>query len=75
MALARDNLRASLAYVRSLLRGRDWIYLLALLVPLVVYDLTLKAIRIRSEEEHAGLGTVLELIRSDLLFNLGYALL
>jgi lipoteichoic acid synthase len=75
MALARDNLRASLAYVRSLLRGRDWIYLLALLVPLVVYDLALKAIRIRSEEEHAGLRTVLELIRSDLLFNLGYALL
>jgi lipoteichoic acid synthase len=75
MALARDRFSALLAYVRSLLSGRDWIYLLALLVPLVVYDLTLKAIRIRSEEEHASLGTVLELIRSDLLFNLGYALL
>src|SRR5215216_617792 len=75
MALARDSLRVSLAYVRSLLSGRDWIYLLALLVPLVVYDLVLKAIRIHSQEEHVGFGTVIELIRSDVLFNLGYALL
>ena len=75
MALARDSLRASLAHVRSFLGGRDWIYLLALLVPLTVYNLVLKGIRIHVEEEHAGLGTVFELIRSDLLFNLGYALL
>jgi len=75
MALVKDSLRVSLAYIRSLLSGRDWIYLLALLVPLVVYDLVLKGIRIHSEEEHAGLVTVLELIRSDVLFNLGYALL
>jgi lipoteichoic acid synthase len=75
MALAKDRLRVSLAYVHSLLSGRDWIYLLALLVPLVVYDLVLKGIRIHSEEEHTGLVTVLELIRSDMLFNLGYALL
>src|SRR5215216_1186478 len=75
MALARDSLRVSLGYVRHLLSGRDWIYLLALLVPLIVYDLVLKGIRIHSEEEHAGLARVFELIRSDLLFNLGYALL
>ena len=75
MALVKDSLRVSLAYIRSLLSGRDWIYLLALLVPLVVYDLVLKGIRIHSQEEHAGLVTVLELIRSDVLFNLGYALL
>jgi lipoteichoic acid synthase len=74
MALAKDSLRVSLAYVHSLLSGRDWIYLLALLVPLVVYDLVLKGIRIHSEEEHTGLVTVLALIRSDMLFNLGYAL-
>jgi lipoteichoic acid synthase len=75
MAVVKDSLRVSVAYVRSLLSGRDWIYLLALLVPLVVYDLVLKAIRIHSQEEHAGFGTVIELIRSDVLFNLGYALL
>jgi lipoteichoic acid synthase len=75
MALAKDSLRVSLAYVHSLLSGRGWIYLLALLVPLVVYDLVLKGIRIHSEEEHTGLVTVLALIRSDMLFNLGYALL
>jgi len=61
--------------MRSVLGGRNWLYLLALLVPLVVYNLVLKAIRIHSEEEHAGVLEVLGLIRSDLLFNLGYALL
>src|SRR5215210_3499750 len=75
MVLANDRLRASLVRLRSFLGGRDWLYLLALLVPLVVYNLVLKAIRIHSEEGHAGLLEVLGLIRSDLLFNLGYALL
>jgi lipoteichoic acid synthase len=75
MALANDGLRALLIRGRSLLGGRDWIYVLALLVPLVVYNLALKTIRIHVEEEHASLVDVLGLIRSDLLFNLGYALL
>src|SRR5215210_1990824 len=75
MAQTNDRLRASLVRVRSFLDGRDWLYLLTLLVPLVVYNLVLKAIRIHSEEGHAGLLEVLGLIRSDLLFNLGYALL
>jgi lipoteichoic acid synthase len=75
MVLMRDRFRVLLIRIRSVLGGRDWLYLLALLVPLVVYNLTLKAIRIHSEEEHAGVLEVLGLIRSDLLFNLGYALL
>src|SRR5215217_5198171 len=75
MAPVKDRLRALLVRIRPFLGGRDWIYLLALLVPLIVYDLVLKGIRIHSEEEHAGLARVFELIRSDLLFNLGYALL
>ena len=74
MALIKDRLRASLVRIRPFLGGRDWIYLLALLVPLVVYNLTLKAIRIHSEEAHASPLDVVGLIRSDLLFNLGYAL-
>jgi lipoteichoic acid synthase len=74
MVLINDSLRALLVRVRSLLGGRDWVYLLTLLVPLVVYDLTLKAIRVHTQEEHASLLGSLGLIRSDLLFNLGYAL-
>jgi len=75
MAVVDGKLRARMWRIRSFLSGRDWIHLLALLVPLVVYNLTLKAIRIHGEEEHASLWDVLGLIRSDLLFNLGYALL
>jgi lipoteichoic acid synthase len=75
MGPARGRLRAGLVRLRSFLGGRDWVYLLALLVPLVVYNLTLKAIRIQVEEEHPSLWEALGLIRSDLLFNLGYALL
>jgi hypothetical protein len=47
MGPARGRLRAWLVRLRSFLGGRDWVYLLALLVPLVVYNLTLKAIRIQ----------------------------
>jgi lipoteichoic acid synthase len=75
MVLTKDMLRASLARIRSISGGRDWTYLLALLVPLAVYNLVLKAIRIHTREEHAGILEVLGLIRSDVFFNLGYALL
>ena len=57
-----------------LLSRRDWTYVLALL-PFVAYDLVLKIVRIASlSDEHGFLGS-LQLVRSDLLFNLGYALL
>jgi arylsulfatase A-like enzyme len=60
---------------RSILSGRDWVYLSSLLVPLVVYDLVLKEIRIDSQEGLQGGFAAFALIRSDLLFNLGYVFL
>jgi arylsulfatase A-like enzyme len=45
------------------------------LVPLVVYNLVLKGIRIDSQEELPGGLAAFALIRSDLLFNLGYVFL
>ena len=75
MASAAGKLRVVLVRIRSILSGRDWIYLLTLLVPLVVYDLMLKAISIDTEEKRASLFKAFVLIRSDLLFNLGYAVL
>src|SRR4028119_2482949 len=54
-----------------LLSRRDWVYLLALLVPLFVYNLSLKASSVASIP---GLSPTFDLMRSDLFFNLGYAL-
>jgi hypothetical protein len=45
---------ALFAPFRSILSGRDWVYLSGLLVPLVVYNLVLKGIRIDSQEELQG---------------------
>jgi phosphoglycerol transferase MdoB-like AlkP superfamily enzyme len=58
-----------------LLSGRDWVYLLSLLLPLVVYNVSLKVSRLGVRIEDSSLSSVLELLRSDLLFNLGYATL
>jgi lipoteichoic acid synthase len=54
-----------------LLSRRDWVYLLSLLVPLVVYNLALKASSVASVP---GLAPNFDLMRSDVYFNLGYAL-
>ena len=64
-----------LARFRSILSGRDWVYLSSLMVPLVIYNLVLKGIRIRSQEDIEGGFAAFNLIRSDLLFNLGYVCL
>jgi lipoteichoic acid synthase len=64
-----------IARFRSILSGRDWVYLSGLLVPFVVYNLVLKGIRIDSQEELPGGFAAFALIRSDLLFNLGYVFL
>jgi lipoteichoic acid synthase len=61
--------------VRSILSGREWVYLGSLLVPMVIYNLLLKGIRIRSQDGVFGLFGVLDLMRSDVLFNLGFVLL
>jgi lipoteichoic acid synthase len=57
-----------------LLSWRDWVYVLALLAPLILYNLSLKALRVASFPGTLGPGETLGLMRSDLLFNLGYAL-
>ncbi len=51
--------------------ARDWVYLLSLLVPLVLYNLALKASSVASIP---GLAPTFDLMRSDVFFNLGYAL-
>jgi lipoteichoic acid synthase len=58
-----------------LLGPRDWVYVLSLLVPFALYDLGLKAIRVASLPDEHGLLGSLKLMRSDLLFEAGYALL
>ncbi|HEX2729664.1 MAG TPA: sulfatase-like hydrolase/transferase [Rubrobacteraceae bacterium] len=54
---------------------RDWIYLLSLLVPLAIYNLTLKAMSIALKDDATGLWASLGLMRSDILFNVGYGIL
>ncbi len=54
---------------------RDWVYLLSLLVPFVVYNLALKAVGVVSRTSDPGLVPILDLLRSDVFFNLGYVLL
>ena len=55
MAQGNDNSETRGAF-RSLLSLRDWIYLLSLLVPFVVYDLALKGALVFSRPENPGLG-------------------
>ena len=58
-----------------LLSRRDWVYLLSLLVPLLTYELALKVASLVSEYPDSGVWGALRLLRSDILFDLGYALL
>ena len=59
----------------SLLSRRDWVYLLSLLVPFVLYDLILKGSLIVSWPKDLGFAESFGLMRSDLLFCMGYTLL
>ncbi len=68
---ARDDKRSVLGSLGALLGRRDWVYLLVLLVPLFVYNLYLKASSVASIP---GLSPTFDLMRSDIFFNLGYAL-
>src|ERR671917_2129579 len=54
---------------------RDWVYLLSLLIPFVVYNLALKACEIALHPGAHGLAPALDLMWSDVFFNLGFALL
>jgi lipoteichoic acid synthase len=60
---------------RLVLSPREWLYLLSLLVPFTLYDLLLKGLLVASRPGETGLLGGLELIRSDILFGLGFALL
>jgi len=70
MASGNDK-RNILGPLYVLLSHRDWAYLLSLLVPFFVYNLTLKASSVASIP---GLAPTFDLMRSDVFFNLGYAL-
>src|SRR4051812_6757410 len=77
-ALRRDVKKGSkaLGFLRALLSRRDWVYLLSLLVPFVIYNLALKAYDITLQAGiRGGLTQTLGLMRSDVFFNLGYALI
>jgi lipoteichoic acid synthase len=58
----------------GLLDRRDWAYFLSLLVPLVAYDLTLKVVGLSSGHPGFGVWGALGLLRSEILFDGGYAL-
>ncbi len=66
-----NNRSSTLSSLGGFLSRRDLIYLLSLLVPLFVYNLVLKASSVASIP---GLAPNFELMRSDVFFNLGYAL-
>ena len=59
--------------LQGLLIREDWIYILSLLVPLFVYNVVLKVVRVATQFEVPGPLGFLDQVRSDLLFNLGYA--
>ena len=73
--MAFENHKRLAPSARSILSGRDWVYLASLLVPLVVYNLALKGIRISSQDDVRGGLAAFGFIRSDLLFNLGFVFL
>jgi lipoteichoic acid synthase len=67
--------RRVLDFWDALLSRQDREYPLCLLVPLVVYNLALKANDLASRPGKLGLARTLRLMRSDVFFNLGYTLL
>jgi lipoteichoic acid synthase len=73
--VAKTGKKGVAARLRGLLVREDWIYLSSLLVPLFVYNVALKVIRILTQFEVPGPLGFLDQVRSDLLFNLGYAAL
>ncbi|MBV9453140.1 MAG: sulfatase, partial [Rubrobacter sp.] len=64
-----------MSFLRTILNRRDWVYLLSLLIPFVVYNLALKVDSVLSQPRDHGLARVLGLMCSDIFFNLGFALL
>ncbi len=70
------SIKASVSsQLRMILGRRDWVYLLSLLAPLAVYNIALKVLRISAQVEMPGPIGFLDQIRSDILFNAGFAAL
>ncbi len=74
MAAAKGR-ASTVARLKGLLIREDWIYLLSLLGPLFVYNVVLKVVRVATQFEVPGPLGFLDQVRSDFLFNLGYAVL
>lgn len=54
---------------------REWAYLLSILLPLALYDVLLKVLRLRVDGGVTGIIEVIGQLRPELLFQAGYALL
>jgi lipoteichoic acid synthase len=63
-----------LARTRGLLTRENWVYLSSLLVPLFLYNVALKIVRILTQFDAPGPLGFVDQVRSDVLFNVGYAL-
>ncbi len=72
---ARQGTVGFMKHLRGLLTRGDWIYLASLLVPVFLYNTTLKVVRIVTRPDPPGPLGFVDQIRSDLLFNLGFAAL
>jgi lipoteichoic acid synthase len=68
-------LNTLLGFLRAVVSRHDWVYLLGLLVPFVVYDLALKVCEVASRPGDEALAETFNLVQSDVFFDLGYALL
>ncbi len=64
-----------MSFLGGFLSRQDRGYLLSLLVPFAIYNLALKVYAVASRPEKLGLARMIKLMRSDVFFNLGYALL
>jgi lipoteichoic acid synthase len=71
----RNRTAGVVAKARNLLNREEWVYVLSLLVPLVVYNVVLKVVRVATQFQVPGPLGFLDQVRSDLFFNLGYAAL
>ncbi len=70
-----DERVGAAARLRGLLIREDWIYLLSLLIPVFIYNVGLKVVRVATQLDVPGPLGFLDQIRSEMFFNLGYAAL
>lgn len=68
----RENTARILGALRALLTREDWIYVLGLLLPLILYDVALKTSRVVGLLGAPGPLEFVDQVRSELLFGLGY---